>query len=161
MVPISPAAAWVLRVLPRTSMDPTRHILPLQASQGVLEQCRLYVEAHQPVRHCDADQTGMVRLPLLQRPEVSPIVWSFVTSTCPSATARLTIAQCWRALSPGHVRGQRLASLSRDSRQAETPALVDQGFQRDSGRASSAVSPEVTGTRERQAGAVRGRPRRG
>ena len=51
-------------------------------------------------------------------------------------------------------------TLSRDRRQAGAQAFVDREFQRGPGGASRVVSLEATGTRERQAGALRGRPRR-
>ena len=38
---------------------PTRDIPPLQAARGALEQSRLHIETHEPLRHLNADAIAL------------------------------------------------------------------------------------------------------
>ena len=140
--------------------DPALDILLGQESEGVRKQSRLNVEAHQPMRHRDADQAGVVLLTLDQRGEVPPVIRQQHVSVRDRTPHQRPVRPRPQP-EPSYVRRLGIAPLSGKRRQGGAQAFVDQELHRAGGSASKAVSPETTGSRERQKGALRGRPRRG
>ncbi len=144
----------------RNLQDPAGDGLSSQQVEGVVEQPGLHVKAHQPVRDRDADEARMLGLTLHQQREIGPVVrhqYVSVGNRAPNQSPVLPRPQA----EPGDVRRQRIPPLSRDDCQAGAQAFVDQELHRDPDGVSKATSPEEAGTRARQAGATRGRPRRG
>ena len=107
-----------------------------------------------------ADQAGVVLLTLDQRGEIPSVIRHQHVSVGDRAPHQRPVLPRPQP-EPGHMRRFRIAPLAGKHRQGGAQALVDQELHRAGGSASKAVSPETTGSPERQKGAFRGRPRRG
>ena len=132
----------------------------IDVRQCKLEQLLLNTEAHETVRHIQADQSGMERLALHQGREVRPVVGHQGISVIDSAPDQSPILTGPEP-EPSHMRRFRKSALAGYGRKAGAQTFVDEELQRGAGKSPRAVSLVAVGLRTRQKGSRRGRPRRG
>ena len=130
------------------------------ARQCMLKQFPVNAEAHETVRHVQADQSGMERLAFHQGSEIRPVVGHQDISIIDRVPDQDPVSPGPESDS-GHMCRFREAALASDGRKAGAKTFVDEELQRGANRSSRMVSLVMAGLRARQKGSRRGRPRLG